>query len=48
MMIVGFVDQTIIGLFKVNEEVKLNTGNSCDFMERLSLHGTSASLAVSK
>ena len=28
------VDQTIIGLFEVDEGVKLNSANNCDFMDK--------------
>ena len=31
---VGIIDQTISGSFKVEEEVKLNSANYCDFMDK--------------
>ena len=31
----GIVDQTFTGLFQVNEGVKLNSANYCDFMDKI-------------
>ena len=34
MIWAGIVNKTIIGWFKVNERVKLNNANYCDFMDK--------------
>ena len=34
MIMAGIVNQTITGPFKVNEKVKLNSANYCDFMNK--------------
>ena len=34
MIWVRIVDQPFIGLFKVNEGVKLNSATDCDFMDK--------------
>ena len=47
MILAGIVDQIIIGPFKVDEGVKLNSVNNFNFMEMF-LQGTSLSLIVLK
>ena len=38
MICAAIVDRTIIGPFKVNEGVKLNSASYCQFLEKTSLH----------
>ena len=40
----GIVDETIIRPFKVDEGVKLNSANCCDFMDKTIFSGAQTSV----